>query len=69
MKFIVAKSSYSSVEEVLIPIEEISMVELSKSGNAIIYIKHRDETFVIDKETYYDLKSRSHIFQEENKRG
>ena len=56
MKFIVAKSNEDYVEEVLIPIEEIAVVEL-RAKKAVIYVKHGNKAYYIDKETYYDLKS------------
>jgi len=56
MKFIVAKSSYPSVKEVLIPIDEISSIELKNDNEAVVYVKHKDEVFFIDYETYCILK-------------
>ena len=56
MKFIVAKSSYPSVKEVLISIDEISSIELKNDNEAVVYVKHKDEVFFIDHETYCMLK-------------
>lgn len=56
MKFIVAKSRYDFVEEVLIQIDEISTIEL-REDKAVVFVKHGDEGYCIDKETYYNLKS------------
>lgn len=56
MKYIIAKSRYESVKEVLIPIDEISTIELQRD-DVVVYIKHGEESYLIDKETYYNLKS------------
>ena len=57
MKFIVEKSKHDFVKEVLIPIEEISAIELREDGKVVVLRKHGNEFYYIDKETYYDLKS------------
>ena len=56
MKYIIAKSRYDFVKEALIPIEEIAVVEL-REDKAVVFMKHGDECYYIDKETYYNLKS------------
>lgn len=57
MKYIIAKSRYDFVEEVLIPLDEISTIELRKDGKVVVCKKHGNDFYYIDKETYYDLKS------------
>ena len=57
MKYIIARSRYECVKEVLIPIEEIATIELRTNDNVVVYLKHKSECYFIDKETYYDLKS------------
>ncbi len=58
MKYIIAKSKYDFVKEVLIPIEEISTIELQRDDDdVVVYVKHNNDGYYIDKETYYKLKS------------
>lgn len=56
MKYIIAESKYDFVEEVLIPLDEIATIEL-REDKVVIYVKHGNEAYYIDKETYYNLKS------------
>lgn len=56
MKFIIAESKYNFVEEVLIPLDEIAVLEL-REDKVVVYTKHGNECYYIDKETYYNLKS------------